>query len=265
MRILKKGLIFVLSAYIFLSLGLYFMQEKIIFLPTKLQTDYSYDFSTSFEEIFLDAQDGAQLNALHFKAEKPKGIILYFHGNAGDLSRWGEIASEYTKFDYDVLVMDYRTYGKSTGKLSEVAMLQDAQLFYDYVNEMYSEEKIVVLGRSLGTTFAAYVSSRNSPNKLILETPFYSMEQMAKLRFPYFPVSYFLRYKFPSNEYIQNVKCPVVIFHGTEDSVVPYESGVQLSELVPTPQLSFISIPDGDHNDLLSFKEYSKGISEALQ
>ena len=92
------------------------IQEKFIFLPTQLPEEYSYSFENEFEEFFLTNPDGARLNALHFKTNKPKGVILYFHGNAGDLSRWGEIANRFLDFEYDVIVMDYRGYGKSTGQ-----------------------------------------------------------------------------------------------------------------------------------------------------
>ncbi|NNE03974.1 MAG: alpha/beta hydrolase, partial [Eudoraea sp.] len=107
---------------IFAASMLYFIQEKLIFLPTKLPVDFEYSFQYPFEEVFLTAEDGAVLNALHFKNKDPKGVILYFHGNAGDLSRWGQIATYFVKKNYDVVIMDYRTYGKSTGVLSEEAL-----------------------------------------------------------------------------------------------------------------------------------------------
>jgi pimeloyl-ACP methyl ester carboxylesterase len=95
--------------YLFIASMLYFFQEKIIFLPSQLPKDYVYSFSQRFEEFFLDSKDGAHLNGLHFKVANPKGVILYFHGNAGDLSRWGEIAQFFVQKQYDVIVMDFRT------------------------------------------------------------------------------------------------------------------------------------------------------------
>src|SRR5690606_27747080 len=133
----KKIIFVVITVYVMLTALLAFFQESFIFLPSTLPQEYSFSFPTPFEELFLESEDGAVLNALHFKAENPKGVILYFHGNAGDLSRWGEITQGFTKHSYDVLVMDYRTYGKSKGKLSEESLYSDAQLFYDYVNELY--------------------------------------------------------------------------------------------------------------------------------
>ncbi len=100
---------------------LYFLQEKFIFLPSKLPQDYAYSFAFPHTEFNLETPDGAKLNGLHFKNGNSKGVILYFHGNAGDLSRWGEIALFFVEKQYDVVIMDYRTYGKSTGKLSPQA------------------------------------------------------------------------------------------------------------------------------------------------
>ena len=250
--------------YLFIASMLYFFQEKIIFLPSQLPKDYVYSFSQRFEEFFLDSKDGAHLNGLHFKVANPKGVILYFHGNAGDLSRWGEIAQFFVQKQYDVIVMDFRTYGKSTGKLSEEALFADAQLFYDYTLEHYSENQIRVYGRSLGAAIATHTASNNNPKKLILETPFYNLLEVAQKRFPVLPVKWLLKYEFKSNTYITKVKCPITIFHGTEDNVVPYESGKKLYTIAPNPK-EFITVPSGGHNNLINFREYTSTIDTALE
>ena len=242
---------------------LYFFQEKIIFLPSKLPQDYSYSFSEPFEEFYLTAADGAKLNGFHFKRANPKGVILYFHGNAGDLARWGEIAIFFTKKEYDVIVMDYRTYGKSTGKLSEDALFKDAQLFYNFTLGNYKEADIIVYGRSLGAAVATHTASKNKPAKLILETPFYNLHEIAKKRFPILPLKWLLKYKFESNQYITDVSCPITIFHGTEDKVVPYKSGRKLFNLA-SGKKEFITVDGGGHNDLINFKAYTTTIDRVL-
>lgn len=264
MQKLKRIGRILLILYILVAAMLYFLQEKIIFLPTKLPQEYTYNFSEPFKEFFLTADDGSKLNALHFTREEPKGVILYFHGNAGDLSRWGEIATFFAKKEYDVIVMDYRTYGKSTGKLSEDALLRDAQLFYNFTVSNYKEEDIIVYGRSLGASVATYIASKNKPAKLVLETPFYNLLEVAKKRFPVLPVKWLLKYKFESNQYIGNVSCPVTIFHGTEDTVIPYESGKKLFSLASSKK-EFITVEGGGHNDLVSFKPYTANINKALK
>ncbi|MDT0607522.1 alpha/beta hydrolase [Croceitalea rosinachiae] len=242
---------------------LYFLQEKFIFLPTKLPQNHVYQFSESFEEFFLNTPDGATLNGLHFKIEDPKGVILYFHGNAGDLSRWGEIATYFVKKSYAVIIMDYRTYGKSTGKLSEKHLFSDAQLFYNYALENYREKEITIYGRSLGAAIATQLASKTKPSKLVLETPFYNLYDVAKTRFSFLPLKLLLKYQFESNRYIQKVNCPITIFHGTEDAIVPYESGASLYRAANEPK-EFITIEGGGHNDLVQFSTYQKNIGNAL-
>lgn len=261
---LKKVIILLVSLYIIVGGALYFLQEKMLFMPQSLSPDYNYSFSGNFEEINLHAEDGATLNALHFKAEKPKGVILYFHGNAGELSSWGLVAQQFVNIQYDVLVMDYRSYGKSTGQLSESALYSDAQLFYNFLAERYSEENIVVYGRSLGTTFATYVSAKNNPKQLILEAPFYSIDEVASQRFPIFPVSLFLKYHFPTYKYIQQVESPILIFHGTEDFVINYKNSVKLSRLPTKGKLSFKTIDGANHNNLVNSEIYQRSLDSIL-
>lgn len=262
---IKRIVSTLLILYLMLIAALAFFQEKLIFLPSKLDPEYTYTFQQPFEEINLTTPDGALLNAIHFKTENPNGVVLYFHGNAGDLSRWGEITSYFTEFNLDVLVMDYRTYGKSTGALSEELLYKDAQLFYDYLAQRYNENQITVYGRSLGSTFAAYVAAKNSPRKLILETPFYSLESVAKKRFPIVPVGYLIKYEFKTHEFVKDVNCDIYFFHGTNDKVVPYASGEKLYEETPSERKHFITIPGGKHNNLATFEKYQKEIKGILE
>jgi len=253
-----------LAGYILLVVMVHFFQEKLIFLPTVLPQDYTYSFSEPFKEVFLTANDGAVLNGLHFECKNPKGVILYFHGNAGDLSRWGSVVAPFIEKGFDVVVMDYRTYGKSTGKLSEQALFRDGQLFYDYVLSHYREDEMTLYGRSLGTGIAVKLASQNQPKQLVLESPFYSLEDVARERFPYFPVKWLIRYPMRSYKYIQEARCPIAIFHGTDDSVVPYSSGKRLYDGVPFKQKNFVTIAGGGHNNLVEFKAYSSGIDQVL-
>ncbi|WP_231562647.1 alpha/beta hydrolase [Muricauda sp. MAR_2010_75] len=234
-------------------------------MPTKLPEDHVYTFNAEFEELFLSAPDGARLNALKFYAENPKGLILYFHGNAGDLSRWGRIVVPFTDLGYDVLIMDYRTYGKSTGKLSEKALYADAQLFYDRALEKYAAQDIIIYGRSLGASIATHLASNNNPKKLILETPFYSLQETAQERFPFLPTKQLLKYKMPSFKFIQKVSRPIRIFHGTKDNVVSYESGKKLFESILHDHKKMYTIEDGGHNNLSDFETYWEGIRKELR
>ncbi|MBT8184787.1 MAG: lysophospholipase [Eudoraea sp.] len=264
MRRIIKGIKVLLGGYLIIAIMLYFFQEKLIFLPTTLPQNYSFSFSQPFDELFLTAADGARLNGLHFKNENAQATIIYFHGNAGDLSRWGNIVTFFVDRGFDVIVMDYRTYGKSTGSLSEEALFADAQLFYDYALEHYPEEQLILYGRSLGTGIATKLAAENQPRQLILESPYYSLKDLAVKRFPFLPVKWLLKYELLTNEYLQLVKCPVSIFHGTDDTVVPYESGERLFNSMNIRQKQLITIPGGTHNDLMSFDVYLNGMDSVL-
>lgn len=265
MRKLLKILFFFGVCYIALVLLLSMFQERILFHPETLSKDFIYQFDHDFEEFFLTTPDSIELNALHFKATAPRGVLLYFHGNKGNLARWGQVAAFFVDKQYDVVIMDYRGYGKNKGKITEENLYSDAQLFYDYVLKKYSEEQIIIYGRSLGTGIATNIAAANTPANLILETPYYNIEDVASRWFPWLPIRFMLRYKLPSNEFIQRVVCPVTIYHGTEDQVVPYDSGKKLFESITGVQKELITIPNGAHNNLFSFAIYQETIDQVLQ
>jgi hypothetical protein len=262
---LKKLIFVLLSLYFMITAIVYFFQEKILFLPTVLEQDYTYQFSYPFEELFFKTETNAVINAIHFKIEQPKGVVLFLHGNAGDLSRWGLLAEYFVKKQYDVLVMDYRTYGKSIGKLSEEALYNDGQYCYDYLKGLYKEEDIIIYGRSLGTGIATYLASRNSPKQLILETPYYSILDVAESRFSILPVKLLLKYKILSYQYIKEVGCPILMLHGTEDQIVPYKSAKKLYEASPKDKTILVTFQEGTHHNLSTFDEYHRYMDIVLK
>ncbi len=244
---------------------IYSLQDRLIFFPEKLPRDYQFSFNTPFQEIFLKTEDHAEIHALHFRAKAPRGIILYFHGNAGSLRSWGYLAEDYLRYNYDVFMVDYRGFGKSTGTRTEAALHQDAQITYNYLIKQYSEDKIIVFGRSIGTGLAVPVAAQNNPKLLILETPFFNFKEVVKTHYPFLPVALLLKYTFRSDEYIQKVKCPISIFHGTSDGIVPYSSGEKLAQLAGQDQAKLIAIPNGGHNDLSNFRPYQQALAHILQ
>lgn len=265
---MKRILKVILAIFIICLLaigGLYAFQEKFIFLPKDLDEDYAYNFPSlasniTFEELFIDAEDGARLNALYFKVDKPNGLVVYFHGNAHNLSKWGAIAAQFTQHNFNVIMLDYRGYGKSTGTHSGEMMYKDALTFYKKANEFFPESLTTVYGRSLGTTFATYVAANNKPRKLILESPFYSLTDVVKKRYPFLPAEQFLKYNFNTGEYANEVTTRVTVIHGTDDGIVPFASGEKLFKVFPEDLRKMIVIPGGKHNDLSTFQEFAIGL-----
>jgi len=264
MRRWRKRVGGILAIYIFAVIAMALLQERLIFLPTTLEVDHVFSFDRPFEELFIDTEDGARLNGLYFPVNNAKGIILYYHGNSGDLDRWGEVVAYFARYNYDVLVMDYRTYGKSSGDMSEAAMYADAGLWYQKAQEYYPEEQIVLYGRSLGTAFASAMSAKYHPGQVILEAPFYSLGAVAAKRYWFLPVRWLLKYHFPSYQHLARTNAPVTLIHGTEDAIVPYDNSTRLKETLPQAQLKLVTISGGSHNDLIEFDAYHQTVSGLL-
>jgi len=248
-----------------------YFQEKVVFLPVSLPHDHTFDFENDFEEYLWDTPFDGKINVLHFKIKNPKGVIAYFHGNADNLHRWGKIAVEFTKFGYDVLVMDYRGYGKSSGPRNEEYLYSDAQYFYDYAKDNYGEEKIIVYGRSLGGAFATKIAGENQPKMVILEATFYNLQDIVNRWLPEKvtdKVSPKMTYHFLSNQNILKIKVPLYHFHGTKDSVVPLKSGKKLFEVFekehPKIPKKFIEIKGGTHEDLIKYDEFIEEMKKIL-
>ena len=160
-----------------LSLLIYLLQERFIFRPEKLAADFQFQYEAPFKEYFFDIQPGVRINGLHFYRENPKGLILYFHGNTRSIKGWARYAKDFYRYDYDVVLVDYRGFGKSTGKRSEKEMLGDMQFIYDRLLESYSEDHLIIYGRSLGSGFATKLASDNHPRYLILDAPYFNFKK----------------------------------------------------------------------------------------
>ena len=191
-------------------------------------------------------------------------MIFYLHGNAGSLRSWGEIAKTFTDLNYDVFMLDYRGYGKSEGNISSQNQLyKDVQIVYDNLKTKYDENKIIVLGYSIGTGLATKLASSNQPKLLILQAPYYSLTDLMKHDYPIIP-TFILKYKLETNEYIGNCKMPIVIFHGDKDEVVYYKSSVKLKKLIKANDRLIILQGQG-HNGITNNPNYIIEIKKILR
>lgn len=266
MKRLKTIGIVIIAFYLVISLMLLNFQEQLIFRSQSLPQDHVFTASIPFEELNLKASDGAILNGLHYKQEQPKGVLIYFHGNAQTLEYWGKWAEELSKrYKYDVVIMDYRGYGKSTGKRSYEAMLADGLLFYDYCKTKFSEDQITIFGRSLGGAFATHTAAKTNAKKLLLESTFTSVYDIGSKRFWFLPLKWLLKYPFQNDQNITQIKMPTYFIHGTEDGVVPYEHGKTLYEKSGSDSKKFYTIQDGLHNDLINYPAYFQALDEVLK
>jgi pimeloyl-ACP methyl ester carboxylesterase len=263
-----KRLLKVLLAIIVFTLTMfYFFQEKLIFYSSTLPQDFQYEFKTDFEELFLTAADGAILNGLHFKAKNSTGVILYNHGNAGELDAWGKWAETLAnRYSYDVVIWDYRGYGKSKGKRRQQLMLDDGLLFYNYCKSLFSEDLITVYGRSLGGFFATHIAKQTQPKQLILESTPVSILEVAEDKYPFLPANRLLKFKFQNLINISVINVPTFIIHGTDDDLIPFEHGQRLFHRSSARQKQFFPIEGGNHNNLPQFEEpYFSALDSVLK
>jgi pimeloyl-ACP methyl ester carboxylesterase len=261
---LSPTLVYILLAYVGLVVIAYLVQEKFIFKPEKLAHDFKYKYDIPFTELNFDVEPGVRINGLHFYRDEPKGLILYFHGNTRSIKGWAKYSSDFYRYGYDVVLVDYRGFGKSTGKRSEQEMLDDMQFVYTKLKEQYAEQHLIVYGRSLGCGFATKVASDNHPRFLILDAPFYSFTKVIERFLPIFPVHLVLRYHLRVDIWIQRVTCHIYILHGTRDWLIPIKHSIALQALNPG-KITLIRIEGGKHNNLPSFPEYHNFIRDILK
>ncbi|MCX7635622.1 MAG: lysophospholipase, partial [Syntrophales bacterium] len=194
--------------------------------------------------------------------------ILYCHGNAGSLRTWGEVAQTFLQRGYDVLIFDYRGFGKSTGRLrGEKDLLADGAATYNYLKTRYPENRIVIYGRSIGTGIAVWLGSRYRPRMVVLESPYDSLVALAAHHYPFVPkfvFATFLQYPLRSDVWIKDVTCPIIIFHGTRDDIIPFGASEKLARDNPG-KVRLITVERGGHNDLEFFPVYNKELDRLLR
>ena len=254
----------VIGSYFVISISLYFLQDFLMFKPEKLPKDFQFYYEhQEIEEYNIETRDGAIINGLRFKAENPKGIVFYLKGNSKSIKGWGKFAVDFTRHGYDVLMVDYRGFGKSTGRRTQKAIKRDLQIVYNKIKENASEKYIILYGRSLGSGFAAKLASMNNPRMLILDAPYYSLSKIAKRYIPFMPLSILIKFPMPTYKWLKYVNCPIHIIHGTDDKLIPYRTSVKLSKIKPKTT-TLHTIIGGGHKNLNTFESYHKMLSEII-
>ncbi|MBC6492989.1 alpha/beta hydrolase [Flavihumibacter stibioxidans] len=259
-----NAVILIAGVVLLLSILAYLLQEKLIFKPEKLHQDFKFQYDIPFRELFFDVEPGVRINGLHFHRENPLGLVLYLHGNSRSIKGWAKYARDFYRYNYDVVLVDYRGFGKSTGKRSEKEMLKDIQYVYDTLAVQYPEHHIIVYGRSIGSGFAARIASDNRPRYLILDAPYYSFKKVVERFLPILPVSLVLRYHLRTDRWIRHVNCHTYIIHGTRDWLIPIRHSEKLQRISPG-KITLIRIHGGGHNNLPQFPEYHNFIRDILK
>jgi len=244
---------------------LYTFQDKLLLHPVAVSQDFHYNFRQPFEEINIAINKDENLNIIRFTSNtKPKGIVLYFHGNNMNVSHYASYAENFTRNGYEVWMPDYPGYGKTTGVLTEKKLYDEALIVYKLANTKFSKDSIIIYGKSLGSGIAAQLATIKDCKQLVLETPYYSIPSLFGYYAPIYPVYYMSRFKIPTATYLPQVSMPVTIFHGTKDELIPFSNAAKLKTVLKQGD-EFISIPGGKHNDLNNFKIYHQKLDSILR
>ena len=255
----------VVAVILAIGILIYFFQHKFFFQPEKLPPDFKFAYDNlKAEEKTVETEPGAKINYLHFHVDEPKGVVIYLKGNTKSIKGWGKFAIDFTRLNYEVIMMDYRGFGKSTGKRNVEAMKRDSQFIYDLAKKEFTEDKIVVYGRSLGSGFAARLAAKNNPRLLILTSPLYSLLRTIHRYLPFMPAKPFLRYNIPTFHYLKNVRCPIKIIHGSDDGLVPINTAIDLSEINPKLTRLYVILRAG-HINIHQFEEYHHVMEEIFE
>lgn len=225
------------------------MIASMIFFPEKAFYERPENYGFLWEDAAIQTEDGVRLHGWFLKSPAEKGILLFFHGNAGNISGRLFKAKGWVDRGYSVLLVDYRGYGQSEGKIEHGDdILKDARAAWKYLSLRHNLPT-VLYGESLGTFAATALAGEHAAAALILEAPFTSFLDLAGVHYPFVPKGLLKDFAFSNKDRIGAVQCPVFILHGTRDEICPYALSQKLFELAPAPK-EFFSIQEGGHNDL---------------
>ena len=240
---------------------LWFGQERLLFQPEPLPADAVLAREPDVHERTVEV-DGARLSVLELRLPEPRGVVFFLHGNAGNLASWFVNADFYRRAGFDLVMLDYRGYGKSSGRIASEAQLHaDVRAVWQTVAPRYAGRRVVVYGRSLGTALAASLATELQPDLTLLVSPYTSMAALAREHYPWVPAA-LLRYPLRTDEAIARIRTPVLLLHGERDALIAPSHSEALRALAPRARLHLV--PGGGHNDLQTFESYLGAVRDAL-
>jgi uncharacterized protein len=267
---MKLALFVVLAAvatlYAAAMAWLWLYQEKLLFQPSVLAANYPLATQPGLSEVKVNVP-GAQLSGLHLQLSQPKGVVFFLHGNGGNADSWFTNPDFYRRANFDVVMMDYRGYGKSTGQIESEAQLRaDVRAVWQHFAPQYQSKKWVLLGRSLGTALAAGLSvelaqAGRAPDVTILVCAYQSMQAIAATHYPIVPQA-LLRYPLRTHEAVAQMRSPLILIHGEADTLIAPNHSRVLHQLAPTSKL--VLVPKAGHNDLQEFEVYLQTLRAGL-
>jgi len=264
---MPNAIVTVILALGLFSGWLYFMQPSMIFYPSRELVASPADWHLQYEDVSFRSRDGITLHGWYIPNQASKRVVLFFHGNAGNMSHRGESVAIFHRLGLNVFIFDYRGYGRSQGKPSEKGLYLDAAGAWDYLTKTrgIAGENIILFGRSIGGVVATHLASEVSPAALIVESAFSSARDVARSAFPILSRLTLIRYDFNAASDIKGVRCPVLILHSPDDEILPYSLGEKLYRAANEPK-EFVRLR-GDHNSgfLQSQPEYERRLDTFIR
>ncbi|MBI2317105.1 MAG: alpha/beta fold hydrolase [Betaproteobacteria bacterium] len=249
------------AGYVAALAWLYWRQERRLFHPEPLPADHRFALP-GVDEIWIDV-DGARLSALHLKLPRPEGFMFFLHGNRGNLATWFTDLEFFREANYDLFMIDYRGYGHSTGRIESEAQLRaDVRAAWNCVAPQYAQRRKVIYGRSLGTALAAGLASEVQPDLTILVSPYSSMEDLMRERYPLVPTA-LLRYPLATCQDVGRIRTPVFLIHGEHDDLIPFSHSERI--LSYAAQARLVCIPGAAHSDIHEFGAYNDAVMRVLK
>lgn len=254
----------ILGLYLALMCLLYFFQSRLMYFPEHRLISTPHELGLRYEAISLRTEDGVELSAWFVPAAAPRGVLLFCHGNAGNMSHRLASIQIFQQLGLSTFIFDYRGFGTSDGSPSEEGTYLDVKAAWDYLTQKRNvqPEAIILFGESMGGAVAAWLAQDHKPAGLILQSAFTSIKDIAASLYPFFPTSYLVRYGYDTQNYLRRVTCPILVAHSCDDDIVPYSHGVKLYETARGLK-AFLELR-GDHNIgfLVSDESYIEGIQQ---
>lgn len=257
------GAISIFAIAILFSGWMYLAQPGMIFFPSSELIQSPNSWGLSYQDVSFKSSDDIELHGWYIPRDDSNQVLLFFHGNAGNISHRGESVEIFHRLGFNVFIIDYRGYGQSKGTPSEQGLYKDAAAAWQYLTQTLQvpEHNITLFGRSLGGSIAANLASNVHAKALIIESTFSSARDMATVTFPLLSHVIVMRFEFNTIDHVKNLDYPLLVIHSPDDDIIPYRLGKKIFEAAKGPK-SFIDI-NGGHNGgfLQSQPQYQQQIA----
>ncbi|MCH7833480.1 MAG: alpha/beta hydrolase [Proteobacteria bacterium] len=263
-----KFIFVVVASYSLLIAVVYFLQDRMLYLPNvpgRTLTMTPIDAGMDYQDVSIESADGVTLHGW-FIVGRSSQVLLFFHGNAGNISHRLDSIRQFRNLGLSVLIIDYRGYGQSGGRTTERGIYHDADAAWRYLTEDrgISAGDIVIFGRSLGASVASRLAARQQPLALIVESSFTSVPDIAQELYPWLPARWLSRLSHATRDYVRDVRCPVLVVHSRDDEIIPLHHGEAIFASAHEPK-TLLALR-GTHNDafLRDERAYIEGIRTFL-